>query len=536
MGMPKRWMAGAILGGALLAAIPILAFDRALNIQVENHARGRLEVLARSSLGLAEMRLEQVINTLVDLAAAGVDDCGQKSIAAMQKEVFHTANLKGVGILDDQGRILCTDMGMPLELPSFSREYALPGERLALSVARFRLRNERAVRLRLERPGGQSLSAIVSAEALLPDAVSGEESGSRRLRLLLESGEVIATRPTGDGGAGLEEVHSLAVQWHSERYPIAIIAGRSRSTLATEYHDVMLMARLGAALFVAFALIFVLLSVRRTRDDPVSALKRAIACKEIVPFYQPTVDTRNGRVRGAEVLARWRRPDGTLVSPAHFIPLAEQSGLIYELTHALMKRARDEVAVAYSSRSRLQISFNLFAGHLTDARIVNDLKEIFGDSSLAFEQIVLEITERAPLPDLDEARGVIAKLQALGTKVAIDDVGTGHGGLSYLLKLGVDIIKIDKMFIDAISTERFSQTIIETLVELARTMGMEVIAEGVETFEQLEYLRHKGVNEAQGYVFAPPLPASSYLALIEAMERPSLDVVSSAVVARGAAA
>jgi EAL domain-containing protein (putative c-di-GMP-specific phosphodiesterase class I) len=133
-------------------------------------------------------------------------------------------------------------------------------------------------------------------------------------------------------------------------------------------------------------------------------------------------------------------------------------------------------------------------------------------------QIVLEVTERTPLPDLGQARRVIESLQSIGVKVAIDDVGTGHGGLSYLLKLGVDIIKIDKMFVDAIGTERYSQTIIETLVELGRTMNMDVIAEGVETFEQVEYLRLKGVYAAQGYVFAPPLPVSSYLTLIEAME------------------
>ena len=110
-------------------------------------------------------------------------------------------------------------------------------------------------------------------------------------------------------------------------------------------------------------------------------------------------------------------------------------------------------------------------------------------------------------------------------KVAIDDVGTGHGGLSYLMKLGVDIIKIDKMFVDAIGTERYSQTIIETLVELGRSMKMEVIAEGVETFEQVSYLQQKGVTEGQGYVFAPPLPANSYLALVEAMERPNAGTV-----------
>jgi EAL domain-containing protein (putative c-di-GMP-specific phosphodiesterase class I) len=164
------------------------------------------------------------------------------------------------------------------------------------------------------------------------------------------------------------------------------------------------------------------------------------------------------------------------------------------------------------------------------------MKKMFEGSAIAFDQLVLEVTERAPLPDLGEARRVIAMLQELGIKVAIDDVGTGHGGLSYLLKLGVDIIKIDKMFVDAISTERYSQTIIETLVELARSMGMEVIAEGVETFEQVEYLRLKGIHEAQGFVFAPPLPASSYLALVEAMERPHLKVVSEPLAAVGSAA
>jgi EAL domain-containing protein (putative c-di-GMP-specific phosphodiesterase class I) len=122
------------------------------------------------------------------------------------------------------------------------------------------------------------------------------------------------------------------------------------------------------------------------------------------------------------------------------------------------------------------------------------------------------------------ARRVISELQKLGCRVAIDDVGTGHGGLSYLLKLGVDYIKIDKMFIHGIGTERYSKTIIETLVELARNMGVEVIAEGVETFEQIEYLRGHGITTAQGYVFAPPLPASSFLALLGAMDRPRVAV------------
>ena len=109
------------------------------------------------------------------------------------------------------------------------------------------------------------------------------------------------------------------------------------------------------------------------------------------------------------------------------------------------------------------------------------------------------------------ARRVIAALQGLGVHVGIDDLGTGHSGLSYMLKLGVDFIKIDKMFVDAIGTERYSTTIIETLVGLGRDMHMEIIAEGVETFEQVQHLRERGIRKAQGYVFAPPLPGSSFL-------------------------
>ena len=118
------------------------------------------------------------------------------------------------------------------------------------------------------------------------------------------------------------------------------------------------------------------------------------------------------------------------------------------------------------------------------------------------------MTERDPIENLTETRRIIAALQGIGVRIAIDDVGTGHSGLSYMLKLGVDIIKIDKMFVDAIGTDRNSTTIVETLVDLAHNMRMDVVAEGVENFEQVMHLRELGIRSAQGYVFAPPLPGS----------------------------
>jgi EAL domain-containing protein (putative c-di-GMP-specific phosphodiesterase class I) len=131
--------------------------------------------------------------------------------------------------------------------------------------------------------------------------------------------------------------------------------------------------------------------------------------------------------------------------------------------------------------------------------------------------------------NLATTRRVIAALQGLGCKVALDDVGTGHSGLSSILKLGVDIIKIDKLFVDSIGIEHNSATIVETLVDLARNMRMEVVAEGVERFEQIVDLRNRGIRAAQGYVFAPPLPASAFLRLVEAIEPRSREESSEGV-------
>ena len=169
-------------------------------------------------------------------------------------------------------------------------------------------------------------------------------------------------------------------------------------------------------------------------------------------------------------------------------------------------------------RPALKISFN-FAGQLFgDESIVKDVRKIFINSPIKLSQVVLELTERDPIENFTETRRVIAALQGLGVRIAIDDVGTGHSGLSYILKLGVDIIKIDKMFVDAIGTDRNSTTIVETLIDLAHNMRMDVVAEGVENFEQVMHLRELGVRSAQGYVFAPPLPGSAFLQLIEAID------------------
>jgi sensor c-di-GMP phosphodiesterase-like protein len=252
-----------------------------------------------------------------------------------------------------------------------------------------------------------------------------------------------------------------------------------------------------------------------------------------VPYYQPIVDIKSGGLVGAEVLVRWRKRDGSLVPPVAFIPFLESTDLILDMTRSLMRQVCDEVGPALAERPQMYVAFNIAPRHMNGDMLIDDIGSIFVGGPISMSQIVLELTERYQIENLTETRCLIAALQGLGCRVAIDDVGTGHNGLSYILKLGVDIIKIDKIFVDAIRTEAHSQAIVDTLVDLARNLKMQIVAEGVENFEQVTFLRDRGISSAQGYVFAPALPGPAFVQLIEAID-PAIAVPAVKVLAHEA--
>ncbi len=248
-----------------------------------------------------------------------------------------------------------------------------------------------------------------------------------------------------------------------------------------------------------------------------TAIERGLRRREFVPYYQPVFAVATGELVGCEVLIRWVKADGTVVSPGAFIQKAEESGLAVPMTLQLMEKLRDEMAPYYADRPKLKLAINLFADHFNDLSTVEDVRRIFHAGPIRYTQLVFEVTERYPLPNLNRARVAITGLQELGCRVALDDAGTGHGGLAYLQKLGMDQIKIDKLFIDTIGEQSAAAPIVDSLIELGRSMNMEIVAEGVETQAQYAYLRSRGVDCAQGFLFSKPLPGETYAKLIEAM-------------------
>jgi len=515
---PRRKLLVAIAVGVVLAGPPVAAFNIWLSGLVERQGREDLELAARRHMVLAEARVARVLATLEDLATRGIDSCRPVHVEAMRQATFTAVPVKELSIVAADGRTLCTDVGNQSEQRRVvSSEPVAANSSVSFEVVRLGSPGEVWVRLR--KPGAgmaNGLAALVPAALFVPQVSNGGQPMNFHARMLTGRGELVAESGTMQEGGDPSD--RIVADLPSSRYALRTNITASYSNLAPGQSDLRSIGTIASGLLAILILSTSLLLPRRERANPIAEIERALGAGEFVPYFQPIVDIRSGRLRGAEVLIRWRKPDGTIVPPAMFIPLAESSGLIIELTRSLMRRVLQDAGAALGKRPHLTVGFNLTARHFASEEIVEDMRTIFKRSPLKMSQLVLELTERQPLENLTETRRIIAALQGLGCKIAIDDVGTGHSGLSYMLKLGADIIKIDKIFIDSIGIDRNSNTIIETLIDLAQNMRMDVVAEGVESFEQVVHLRELGIRAAQGYVFAPPLPAPVFLKLVEAID------------------
>ena len=521
----------AIAVGVLVAGTPLIAFNFWLSGVIDRQGQAETDAAARRMISLSESRVGEVVRALDRLAAGGVAACDPANVEAMQRAVFVTPPIKELAIVGPDGRSLCTHLNMG-QAGDTGMADANPNAAALDLVARRVLSSEpldgrylldivgladggKMVRLRQRAGDGPNeIAALMHATLLLPQATAKSDRLYSHVRIATRQGAAIGE----SGEQAKDNSEGFAATRTSEKFGFVVNVVTQRGGTLAGNVDLKWLGLFVTAIVVVILVAFGMMVPKNLPNNPVAELERALKAGEFVPYYQPIVDIQSGKLRGAEVLVRWRKADGTLVLPGSFIPLAESSGMIRAMTFDLMRRVCVEAGAAIGQRPALKISFNFTGALFSDETIIKDVSKTFANTPIKLSQVVLEVTERDPIENFTLTRQVIAALQGLGVRIAIDDVGTGHSGLSYMLKLGVDIIKIDKMFVDAIGTDRNSTTIVETLVDLAHNMRMDVVAEGVENFEQVMHLRNLGVRSAQGYVFAPPLPGSSFLKLIEAMD------------------
>jgi sensor c-di-GMP phosphodiesterase-like protein len=236
-----------------------------------------------------------------------------------------------------------------------------------------------------------------------------------------------------------------------------------------------------------------------------AAIRGGLKKGEFFLVYQPIVDMRTGGLVGAEALLRWKRAGGELVQPDFFIPLAEANGIIGLITQQVFDLVARDAGTFLSRHPDFHIAVNLSAADMHSPTLRGQLDRLVERTGASSRSIIVEITERSLL-NADLARDVTHDIRALGYDIAIDDFGTGYSSLSYLATLEVDYLKIDKIFIDAIGTEAPTSYVVQHIIEMAKSLKLRMIAEGVETEAQADFLRQRGVEFAQGWLFGKPMP------------------------------
>jgi EAL domain-containing protein (putative c-di-GMP-specific phosphodiesterase class I) len=259
----------------------------------------------------------------------------------------------------------------------------------------------------------------------------------------------------------------------------------------------------------------------RTARVPDTGLYRALKRREFSLFYQPQYNVADGSLVGVEALLRWDSPRGGMRSPAEFVPAAEECGLIVDIGSWVLDTACAQLATWRQQGLPLpRIAVNISAQQLHEAGFVALVKRMLEKYVLPADMLELELTEAA-FTDL-AAEAALQGLARLGVSLALDDFGTGHSALNHLRRYPVRTVKIDRSFIDGVTDNPASAAMAEAIIAMAHTLGKRVVAEGVETAEQLEFLREQGCDLAQGYYLARPLPAPGMAELLAARQ-PDLD-------------
>jgi diguanylate cyclase (GGDEF)-like protein/PAS domain S-box-containing protein len=236
----------------------------------------------------------------------------------------------------------------------------------------------------------------------------------------------------------------------------------------------------------------------------VSGLRRALERSEFRVMYQPQVDLRNGRPRGAECLLRWNHPDLGEVSPGSFIPVAEETGLIVPIGEWVLHRVCRQLH-DWGGRVGGRISVNVSARQFRQPELVEAIRRSVSEVGIRTELLAIELTESALIDDPEKAAVTLGVLKDMGLTVSIDDFGTGYSSLSYLKRFPIDCLKIDRTFVRDIATDPDDAAIVTAIITMAQSLKLDVVAEGVETQEQVDFLRERGCAAAQGYYFSRPL-------------------------------
>jgi sensor c-di-GMP phosphodiesterase-like protein len=453
------------------------------------------------------LRAEQMVG---DARFEAREGCGAELVTALRNAVALASEMRGMAFVTREALLACTSWGL-LEPPVAAGDLQIAAGTeadLALSTpaATPYLPGRSMVAVHRLASGDRLL--VLFDPAILLNRVDPGDLGPGGYATVIVGGRPVATvgAASGDEGGGprLLAVQDVGVQ--DARVEVA----RSRAVALAGWRQQALVAGL-LGLGVSGALVLLVVRLARQRLSLAHEMAAALRSEEFLVHYQPVVDIQHNRCVGAEALIRWQRPDEGMVRPDVFIPVAETSGLIVPLTRWLMAQVVAELGEALRADPALHVGINLAGAHLKDESVIADVQQVFEAAGVPLDRLLVEVTEREMVESGLPER-ITRELRRLGVASAIDDFGTGYSSLAVLEKLSLTHLKIDRAFVQAINTQSATSGLTAVIIDMARSLHLKIIAEGVETPDQLAYLRERGVEYVQGWVFARAMPAAEFLA------------------------
>jgi sensor c-di-GMP phosphodiesterase-like protein len=509
----RKYANYALIGAAMLLAIVIPGWLAWREARQQAYDIGSSQTLAyaRDVLHRSDAAASQARERLHELIRSPYPPCSAASLKLMRDIDLSTIYLQAVGHTRN-GVMVCSSLGTaPLPLgdnpyrtsngykiyPNVPLAGAEPGTLLAIEEGGF------AVLIHRDLP--------IDASVNEPDVSLGLFHVERKQNIIAR-GRIdprwVSRLGTRAESSFVDGAYLVSIARSKQVLVAAIAAVPIRHV---EERAAAIERRLVPAALVGGIVIAVLLFLGwRRQGSLTTALRQGLRRDEFYLLYQPIVNLESGVMVGAEALLRWRRPSGEEVSPELFIPVAERNGIIHELTDRVMRLIASDTAGYLARHPEFHIAINLSAGDMQSTAIVGKLERLIAHCGAQPSNFILEITERSFL-DLDAARPVLQELRARAIEVAIDDFGTGYSSLSYLESLQVDYLKIDRSFIEAIGTGAPTSQVVGHIIEMARAMRLRMIAEGIESVAQADFLRSRHVHFAQGWKYGKPMPFADVL-------------------------
>jgi sensor c-di-GMP phosphodiesterase-like protein len=512
----RRVIAGALAGAVLAASVPVLAsLYLSWNVALTAE-RGKLRHLAREAVARSERVFTTARDGLGRLQRPDSELCTDAHLAAMQAMTFSSPYLQEFAVIRD-GQLVCTSWGR-LATP------ATVGPPDYVSPTGFRVWY--AWEAKAVAPGRRAIAVaqgsmqVLIDPAHLVDVVTDKPSlallvfalPSRSVLSATSAAQAESLAASFDPAGIVLDDDRLVTYAASDLVPLAAAASAPRSELVDAWRSYALRL-LPFGVLAALIMIGLVLWLANRRLSLRGELEAAIKGHEFEVHYQPIVSLETGRCLAAEALVRWRRADGTSVRPDLFIPLAEETGLIVPITAQVVRTVARELGGVLRANPDLRVSINLSAADIAAPSTRQLLAEALQAGGMRPSQLALEITERGAVDPRVSARAM-AELRAAGHQIYIDDFGTGYSNLSYLETLHVDGIKIDKAFVDAVGADAATSGVIGHIIDMARSLRLAVVAEGVETGSQAEFLRARGVPMAQGWLYGKAVAVAEFKGLV----------------------